>query len=133
MTRLTRTIALFAFLSAAAAFAQLRIVGSISGTVTDPSGAPVPGARVVLKDQGTGISREAATNQDGNFSFPDLAHGQYMISVSSSGFQTSVVNHVTVSTSQSTDVPIRLAVGQQAESITVEGAAPALETVSQLV
>src|SRR5262245_8625491 len=88
------------------AYAQLRIVGSISGTVTDPSGAPVPGAKVVLKDEGTAVSKETTTNNEGGFAFPDLAHGRYEVTVGAAGFQSAVISHITVSTSQTTDVPV---------------------------
>src|SRR5262249_6245810 len=132
--RRTAVLVLIAFLLACqAAFGQLRIVGSISGTVTDPTGAPVPGAKVVLKDEGTGLAKEATSNNEGGFAFPDLAHGQYEVTVTAAGFQNAIVSHITVSTSQTTDVPVRLAVGQQTESVTVEGIAPVLETTSQLV
>jgi hypothetical protein len=115
------------------AWAQLRIVGSITGTVTDPSGAPVPGAKVTLTDRVNGTTKESTTGAEGHFSFPDLANGQFEIAVTATGFQSAVAKNVQVSTSQATDVPIRLSVGQQTESITVEGAAPVLETTTELV
>src|SRR6185436_4821337 len=79
---------------------QLRIVGRISGTVQDPSGALVPNARVVLKDTKTGITREATASEGGTFLFPDLASGLYEVTVSSPGFRTSLVPNISVSTSQ---------------------------------
>src|SRR5947207_6134439 len=87
-------------------FAQLRIVGSISGTVQDPNGAVVPNARVVLKDQQTGMTRESMTTDGGTFLFPDLASGTYQATVSLTGFKTELVPKITVSTSQTTDVRI---------------------------
>src|ERR1041385_8791617 len=76
--------------------AQVRIVGDVSGTVTDPSGAAVPNAKVVLKDLGTGNVRQTNTNSDGHYSFPDLSFGKFEITVSVAGFQTSVVPNVSV-------------------------------------
>jgi carboxypeptidase family protein len=113
--------------------AQLRITGAISGTVQDPSGGAVAGAELALRDEGTGIVRKGAASAAGNFTFPDLAHGSYELTVTAPGFQQAVVSRITVSTSQTTDVPVRLAVGQQSETVTVEGVAPALERTSQLV
>src|SRR4051794_13396763 len=107
------------FLFVFAAFAQVRIVGDVSGTVTDPSGAPVPNAHIALKDLGTGNVREANTNQDGHYAFPDLSFGKFEITVTATGFQTSVVANVSVEASKTTDVPIRLQVGQQSQSVTV--------------
>src|ERR1051326_3715379 len=111
----------------------MRIVGVISGTVTDPSGAGVPDAKVVLKDEVNGTLKEARTNASGQFVFPDLPFGTFEITVTMAGFQSSIVNHIAVNASQTTDVPVSLRVGQQAESITVEGTTPLLETTSPLV
>src|SRR5438876_10248064 len=86
------------------AFAQLRIVGSISGTVQDPTGAVVPNARVVLKDQKTGLTKESTSTDAGTFLFRDLASGLYQLTVNMSGFKTELVPQITVSTSQTTDV-----------------------------
>jgi hypothetical protein len=113
--------------------AQLRITGTISGTVQDPSGAAIAGASVVLRDEGTGITRATTATQAGSFIFPDLAHGSYELTVSAPGFQTAVHNRIAVSTSQTSDVRIKLAIGQQSETLVVESGAPVLEATSQLV
>jgi len=113
-------------------FAQLRIVGAISGTVQDTSGAAVSGATVVLKDEGTGIIKQAASNNSGTFIFPDLAHGSYAVTVTMPGFRSSAVSHIAVLTSQTTDVRVILTIGEQSETVLVEGAAP-LTTSSQLI
>src|SRR4051794_32404466 len=127
------TFIALALLLTPTAAAQVRIVGDVSGTITDPSGAAVPNAKVVLKDLGTGNVREAAANQAGHFSFPDLSFGKFEITVTAAGFQTSVVANVAVEASKTTDVPIQLQVGQQSQSVTVEAAAsPILETTSNL-
>src|SRR6476469_1352953 len=117
-----------------AAYGQLRIVGSISGTVQDPTGALVPNARVVLKDQQTGLTRESTTTDGGSFLFPDLASGAYQVTVSKAGFKTEMVPKITVSTSQTTDVRVTLEVGQPSETVTVtEDMAHLLETSGQLI
>lgn len=115
------------------AFAQMRIVGMISGTVTDPTGAAVPNAKVSLKDEVNGTRKESTSNGSGQFQFPDLPFGAFELTVTAPGFQSSIVNHISVTASQTTDVPVSLRVGQQTESVTVEGVAPVLETTSQLV
>src|SRR5256714_6802799 len=86
------------------AYGQLRIVGSISGTVQDPTGAVVPNAKVLLKDQQTGLTRESTTTDGGTFLFPDLASGTYQATVSMTGFKTELLPSVSVSTSKTTDV-----------------------------
>jgi hypothetical protein len=114
-------------------FAQLRIVGRISGTVEDQVGGVIPNARVVLRDVKTGITKETTSSEHGSFLFPDLSSGLYEITVTATGFQTSVISNISVSTSQTTDVRVKLAVGQVSETVTVIGATEALETTSQLV
>ncbi len=121
-------------LGAQSVFAQLRIVGGISGTVQDPTGAVVPNASVVLKDNKTEITRETTSNNSGSFLFPDLASGLYELTVTMPGFRKALIPNISVSTSQTTDVKIVLEVGQPTETVTItEGAAPVLETSSQLV
>ncbi len=120
--------------SCSIAWAQLRIVGAISGTVQDPTGAVVANARVALKDETTGITREMTSTEKGTFLFPDLASGLYEVSVTATGFQTSVVAKIAVSTSQTTDVKVGLTVGATTDTITVTGGeGQVLETSSQLV
>ena len=120
-------------LLASSLWAQVRIAGSISGTITDPTGALVPNAKVELKDEATGITKSAAANAQGEFLFPDLNFGSYEVSVSVSGFRTERITHVKVQASRVTDVSVRLSVGQNTETVTVEGVAPVLETSSNLI
>ena len=61
---------------------------SVRGTITDPSGAIVPGAKVVLANVANGQSASQLANEQGEFRFPQLAPGTYLITVSSSGFGT---------------------------------------------
>lgn len=132
----TRAVALLLFLlcAAPATWAQLRIVGAISGTVQDPTGAVVANAKVTLRDEKTGIQRDGTSTAQGTFLFPDLAIGTYEITVAATGFQNARVSNIGVSTSQTTDVRVSLVIGSAAETITVEGGSfQALETTSQLV
>jgi Carboxypeptidase regulatory-like domain len=116
------------------AYAQLRIVGSISGTVQDPNGAVVPNAKVVLKDQTTGLTKETTTSDGGTFLFPDLASGTYSVTVSVAGFKTELIPNVSVTTSKTTDVRIALEVGQTNETVTITAdTGYVLETSSQLI
>src|SRR6185369_17858075 len=103
------------------AFAQLRVVGSVSGTVLDPTGAAVPNAQVVLRDTKTQQTKEATTSDNGAFFFPDLSTGTYDVTVTMAGFQKSLVTGISVATSQTTDVKISLEVGQPTETVTVVG------------
>ncbi|HEU4389104.1 MAG TPA: carboxypeptidase-like regulatory domain-containing protein, partial [Blastocatellia bacterium] len=138
--RLPRLIIMTVIVSSALAlggqsvFAQLRITGRISGTVEDPSGAVVPHAKVVLKDLKTTITKETTSSDGGGFLFPDLASGEYEVTVSATGFQTAVLPNISVSTSHTTDVKVTLQVGQMSETVMVVGGdSKGLETSSQLV
>ena len=134
LRRIVIIVAVLLACSGQSALAQLRIVGSISGTVQDPNGAVVPNARVVVKDQQTGLTRESTTTEGGTFVFPDLAAGTYTVTVSVAGFKTELLPNVSVSTSKTTDVLIKLEVGQPAETVTVASdTAHLLDTSSQLI
>lgn len=126
-------LALAALLYPVAATAQVQITGTISGTVMDSSDLVVPGARVVLKDEGTGIEKEAITNQSGAFKFPDINFGSYQIKVILEGFQTAVYNKVIVESGRTTDLRVKLQVGGLDETVTVEGATPVLEMTSNMI
>src|SRR5215467_1066308 len=114
--------------------AQLRIVGSISGTVQDPTGAVVPKAHVVLKDTKTSITRETTSTDVGTFLFSDLAVGIYEVTVTAPGFKSETLNNVSVSTSQTTDVRVSLELGATSETVLItSGESQTLETTSELV
>src|SRR5579862_9444051 len=83
-------------LLAATAMVAQTFRGTILGTVTDPSGAVVSGATVRVKSADTGQERSTQTGADGSYSVPELAVGAYMVTVTQTGFQTSVTTGVTV-------------------------------------
>ncbi len=114
-------------------FGQGRTTGAISGTVFDPTGAVVAGAKVQLKDQLTGALRETVTNEVGAFLFPNLPFGTYEVVVTAPGFQTAVYSRVVVESARTTDVIVHLKVGEVVETVQVEGATPALEITSNTV
>ena len=120
--------------SSQAAFAQLRVVGAVSGTVQDPQGAAVPNAQVTLRDVKTQVTKETTTNEHGTFFFPDLVSGVYEVTVTLAGFQKALVPNINVQTSQTTDVKIGLEVGQPTETVTVTSeSSQLLETSGQIV
>jgi hypothetical protein len=130
--RAALALALLALVSAGAA-AQVRITGAVSGIVTDPSDALVPGATVQLLDESTGITQDTVTNSAGAFQFPNLNSGTYTVTVALSGFQKAVYNKVAVEASRTTDLRIKLNVGSMGETVTVSGASPILETTQNIV
>lgn len=111
----------------ALAFGQA-VYGSISGTVTDPSGAAVAQAKVTIVDTGKGINYATTTNESGNYSQTHLIVGIYEVRVEMSGFTTSVQQGVTVEVDATTQVNVKLAVGNVGEVVNVTSEVPLLKT-----
>src|SRR5438477_9430813 len=93
-----RMVLAFVVLAAASLMAQT-FRGTILGTVTDPSGAVVSGAKVTIKNVNTGLERTTQTSADGSYSVPELPIGTYTVTVTQSGFQTAVTSNVVVDVS----------------------------------
>ena len=105
--------------------------GTILGTVTDPSGAVVAGAKVSVKNLGTGLERFTETSADGSYSLPELPIGTYSITVTQSGFQTFVATGVTVDVATERRVDAALKAGQVSTRVEVAGELlPQVETTS---
>lgn len=127
--KLACVIRLFIFLAFVVSFpihAQVN-TSAISGTVVDESGAGVPNAKVVATIIATGQQREAVTNGIGEFVVPQLAPGGYRISVTAPGFQTGIVENLTLNIAERAAINVVLKLGQVSEQVTIEAAAPLLE------
>src|SRR2546426_4198559 len=117
----------FILWGAAAARAQTTS-GTITGIVTDPSNAVVPGAQITLTNRATGLQRETLASDAGEYRVPLLPPGLYTIKVEATGFKTEVVKDVKLETLQTARVDFRLELGDVREVMTVEGRTPLLET-----
>ncbi len=102
--------------------------GVVRGIVSDPSGAVIPGATVVLTTQGTSQRLTRTTNGAGIFVFASRPVGAYGLEVSASGFRKEVVERIDVQVGQTTSMNIRMQPGPGSESITVIGESPLLRT-----
>lgn len=102
--------------------------GSISGIVSDPSGAVVPNAEIKVRNLATGIERDLDTDGVGFYSVPNLSPGNYDITVSFKGFRTMKQNAL-VTVGAELAVNIRLELGSETE-VTVHDEAPAIDTAS---
>ena len=100
----------------------------ISGLITDPSGLAVPNARVIVQSADTGATRAVSSNQQGEYSVPALLPGPYNITVDANSFKTVHQNGVVVEVDQRARLDFALTVGSNAETITVQGSAPLLNT-----
>ena len=104
--------------------------GSILGTVTDPSGAVIPGAQVVVTNLQTNNQRTTATTGAGLFYFTNLPIGDYDLKVSSQGFKQYVQSKIHLDVNDKLNFHIALTVGAVSQAVTVTGAAPILQTAS---
>jgi len=106
---------------------------TILGTVSDPSGAAIPGATVQVRNTGTSQSEDVMTDAQGRYRVPELSLGEYEIHVTKQGFSTAVRTGVPLTVGSQTVVDFSLAVGQQQQTVTVEGAVSQVETTSSAV
>ncbi|HEX7154135.1 MAG TPA: TonB-dependent receptor [Thermoanaerobaculia bacterium] len=118
-------------LAPVAAFAQLT-TGSINGTVTDDSGAALPGVTLTARNVATGASRTTITESDGSFNIPLLQPGTYEVTAELEGFRPAVARNVAVNLGVSVDVRLKLQVGAS-ETMTVTAEAPVVETTKSEV
>ena len=131
--RLGRGIVPFVFLICASlGMAQLD-TGTISGTVTDQSGAAVPGAAVAIRNVETGISRSLVTNAAGRYEASALPVGSYEVRASLAGFQTLVRSGIALTVGRNAVVDVALEVGEVAQAITVTGDVSNVETTTATV
>ena len=94
--------------------------GAISGTVTDATGAAIPGATVTATSQATNAAVTRSTSSDGGFTISGLAPGLYTLNVMASGFQTYLQRDIGVGAQSTAAVDVSLNVGAAAETVTVE-------------
>jgi hypothetical protein len=104
------------------------VTASLTGTVTDPAGAAVAGAKVTARDAARGTTWTTTTNSDGAFYINRVAVGTYALKVEAIGFQTALQSGITLALNQTARIDIQLKVGQVTQVVEVSGAAPVLQT-----
>src|SRR5215212_4149268 len=115
-------------LSAAHPFAQSQAInGTIEGTISDESGAALPGVSVTVSNVDTGDSRVAVSNEQGVYRAPLLPLGRYRVSAELPGFRKFEQQGLSLSAGQSAVINIRLSVGNVSETVTVTREAPIAE------
>jgi hypothetical protein len=110
--------------------AGAQTTGTIRGTVTDPSGAVIPGAKVAAVLSGTYVIRNTNTDQDGDFVFPSVAVGHYTVVVDAEGFREYQQHDVEVSIGHVVVINAKMELGALAQVVTAEATAPLIETTS---
>lgn len=105
--------------------------GTILGTITDSSGAAVPGATVAIKNVDTGLTRTVTTTDDGGYSVPELPIGNYSVTVEKGGFKEGVVSGIRVEVSTEKRADVTLQPGELAQRVEVTGEdLPMVDTTS---
>jgi Carboxypeptidase regulatory-like domain/TonB dependent receptor len=110
-----------------------QITGNIRGIVTDPSGAVVDNAEVIVKQIETGLTRSAMTDRSGSYVFVELPIGHYQLAVVAKGFQKYLQEGISLDVNEAATVLVRLRVGSEAQQIEVNADATLVQsTVSSL-
>ena len=116
------------FLSCAALSFGQGATGTITGTVSDPAGAVIAGAKIEAKNSGTGVSYSAASTNAGVYTIADLPVGTYVVTATVSGFKTYTHTNIAMQAAQILREDIPLQVGSSTESVTVTAEATLLKT-----
>ncbi|RZU35423.1 carboxypeptidase-like regulatory domain-containing protein [Edaphobacter modestus] len=124
------TAAMLLMMQPVSGFAQTAGLGTISGIVTDPSGAVVPGAKLTITNMATGVSRESATNGTGYYEVNALTPGKYKILVAQPGFQDLLREGITLEAAAHANVPLQVAVGASVQTVVIQADASLLNTES---
>jgi hypothetical protein len=127
-----RVLLVLAAIGATALWSQA-VNGTISGIVTDPSGAAIAGATVEVKNTGTQVVRTVTTNAQGRYAVPELIVGAYDVRISMMGFQNTVQTGVPVVVGGERVVDVTMKIGQAQETVTVEAQAAQVDTTSSAV
>ncbi len=120
-----------------AAWAQAVATAQIFGSITDPSGSPIPGAKVSVTQTETGLNRSVQSSSSGDYLLPELPIGPYRLEVSAKGFGSYIQTGITLQVSDSPKVNITLRLGQITQQVEVSADASMVKTdttaVSQVI
>jgi len=108
-------------------------VGAITGTVTDPSGAVIPGAKVTATRVETGVSQFTVTSGAGTYTIPRLVVGTYNVTAEASGFKTGTAQGITLDVAQQREVDFKLALAGVTAEVEVTAAPPLLNTTNGML
>ncbi len=129
MFRPVFALALLACVSTTAVFAQ-EYRATLSGRVTDPSGANVPGAAILAIKADTGSRFQTVSSSDGDYTLPLLPPGIYNLSAEAKGFKKYVQNGLTLGTDQKVSQDIALSIGEASQSVVISADASVLEAAT---
>ena len=122
---------LFGLLFAGSSLAQS--TATLSGTITDPTGAVVPNAAVLIHSVATGLDRSTMSDASGNFTAPALQPGDYTLTVTAAGFAKWVTEAITLSVDGYVNINAKLSLASTGETVQVEAASQTIETQTMTV
>ncbi len=123
-----RLAAVVVFLFALNTIARAQSTATLQGAVTDTSNAAVPGAKVVVHNQNTGVDRTTQTDESGAYLVSGLLPGVYRVEITASGFQTVVIKDLKLDVATTVTENTQLQVGQVTQEVTVIGGEPLVDT-----
>src|SRR5579871_457881 len=103
--------------------------GSLSGTISDPQGAAIPGAKITMTNPATGVVTETTTNAAGAYNLVNILPANYKVAISAQGFRTATSN-ITITVGSQQTLNLAMTVGEVAQTVEVTGAAPIIETTN---
>src|ERR1700676_4383006 len=130
--RLLFLVLLFCLTGAIRTNAQV-VGGKILGTITDKSGAIVPQASILVRNQANGVTRTIKTDQVGFYTAPNLLPGTYEVTISATGFAATVRSDVTLTVGNQLVLNFTLNVGQVSEVVHVSTEAPTIDVTSSAI
>src|SRR5205085_9109111 len=113
------------------AFAQSS--GTLTGIITDPSQANLPGVSLALTNEDTGVTERTASNAQGEYTFPLLQPGRYRLAVEAKGFRPYNRSEIVLESARVSRLDIKMELGQVSEAIEVQASTPLLESESSTV
>ena len=126
-------LAVVALLTASGAWGQASSVGTLTGTVTDATGAVISGADISAKDEATGATLTTRSGADGTFTIASMKPGTYTVSVTMSGFKKGEFRNVKIVVGQIYDLTAKMEVGEVQSTVVIEAGAEVLETASTTI
>src|SRR6266566_1193112 len=125
-------VLIFTIFSAGHAHAQVT-GATLSGTVTDASGAVIPGVQVSIKNRATGVVRNIKTDEVGFYSAPNLLAGNYDVTVSAPGFSTVAQTNIALAVGAQQQLNVSMKIGETTQIVEVTEAAPLVQVTSSVI
>jgi len=126
--KISRLISLVALILGVSALAHAQSTASLAGTVKDPSGAVVPGAKITIHSVATGADRSTLSDNAGDYALPSLQPGDYTLTAKAQGFAGYTLKSLNLQVNQSITINIPLGLASVGETVQVEAGAPLIET-----